>query len=108
MPVPGPVIVSGFEPPPEFIVTTLPAPKLVDTIAPLWNVTFGELTVTVPVAAEIVLVPEPNTIASPYPCALKLTVPALPGLKVLLPLSVRVAPPVTPTVIVFGPPPVTL
>lgn len=39
---------------------------------------------------------------------MKLTVPALPGLKVLVPLTVSVAPPVTLIVSVFGPPPVRL
>lgn len=108
MPVPGPVIVSGLEPPPELMVNTRPAPRLVETVAPLLNETLGELINTLPVAAEIVLVPEPKTTASAVPCALKLTVPALPGLKVLLPLTVKVAPPVTPIVKVFGPPPVRL
>ena len=108
LPVPGPVIVRGFAPPPELIVNTLPAPKLVDTLVLLSKVTFGELIVTVPVAAVTVLVPVPNIMASPYPWALKLSVPALPGLKVLVPFTVSFAPPVTPTVIVFGPPPVAL
>lgn len=105
LPVPGPVMVSGLAPPPELMVNTLPDPRLVLMFAPLWKVTFGELIVTVPVEAEMVLVPVPNTIESPYPCALKLTVPVLPGLKLLVPLIVNVAPPLTPIVIVLVPPP---